>query len=84
MLVPAWNVTLHVQDVLLTGGGDGRVKFWDLGNGGAAVGNRYDVGGDSFIHAFKVGCYRPLLCKKMTKGVSCEILFRNFMFASCV
>ncbi|CAM9239725.1 unnamed protein product [Ascophyllum nodosum] len=41
------------QDVLLTGGGDGRVKFWDLDNGGAPAGNRYDVGGDSIIHAFK-------------------------------
>ena len=31
------------------------MKFWDLSNGGPAVGNRYDVGGDSFTHAFKVG-----------------------------
>ncbi|CAN0399847.1 unnamed protein product, partial [Discosporangium mesarthrocarpum] len=43
-----------VKDVLLTGGGDGLVKFWDLKNGGPAVGNRYNVGGRSVVHTFKV------------------------------
>lgn len=43
-----------LQDVLLTGGEDGRVKYWDLNQGGPATGNRYDVGGETITHIFKV------------------------------
>eukprot|EP00752_Nemacystus_decipiens_P007602 g6793.t1 len=41
------------QDLLLTGGGEGRVKYWDLNQGGGATGNRYDVGGETITHIFK-------------------------------
>ncbi|CAM9518506.1 unnamed protein product, partial [Scytosiphon promiscuus] len=41
------------QDVLLTGGKDGRVKYWDLNDGGPVTGNRYKVGGESYTHVFK-------------------------------
>ncbi|CAM9921706.1 unnamed protein product [Ectocarpus sp. 4 AP-2014] len=41
------------QDVLLTGGGDGRVKYWDLNQGGAAEGNQFEIGGESYTHVFR-------------------------------
>lgn len=40
--------------MLVTGGGDGLVKYWDLAKGGPAVGNRYEIGGQNITHAFKV------------------------------
>ncbi|CAM9313557.1 unnamed protein product, partial [Pylaiella littoralis] len=47
------SLSFPKQDVLLTGGGDGRIKYWDLNQGGPAVGNRYDVGGESITHIFR-------------------------------
>lgn len=40
--------------MLVTGGGDGAVKFWDLQNGGVAVDNFFEVDGQNITHVFKV------------------------------
>lgn len=31
------------------------MKYWDLNDGGPVTGNRYEVGGESYTHVFKVG-----------------------------
>ncbi|CAN0190555.1 unnamed protein product, partial [Hapterophycus canaliculatus] len=47
------NLNISSQDVLLTGGKDGRVKYWDLNDGGPVTENRYKIGGETYTHVFK-------------------------------